>query len=141
MIRTNRNAKLTGAQKGRIIPLYFDHGHSIVDIANIMETTEVTVRKWIRRFTEFDNVDRIKPPGANRRTTREQDHDLVQYLRENPFSTATRAAALHGVSYNIARLRIKESELNCRMAASEIELSDTHRNQRVRFAQYTVAST
>lgn len=32
MIRVNRNSKLTGAQKGRILSLYHDHGHSVAEI-------------------------------------------------------------------------------------------------------------
>lgn len=40
MIHFDRNAKLTEAQKGRIISLYRDHGHSIVEISAMVQTTK-----------------------------------------------------------------------------------------------------
>lgn len=40
MIRVDRNAKLTGAQKGRILSLlYHDHGHFIAQISVLVQTT------------------------------------------------------------------------------------------------------
>lgn len=136
MIRLNRNAKLTGPQKGRILSLHLDQNLPVFDIANIVGATEKTVRKWINRNAVFGNVDRLKPPGRPRKTTPEQDHEIVQYLRDNPFSTATRAAALQNVPYGIAKRRIRESEIKCHTAAMNVELTENHRNARVRFARY-----
>lgn len=56
-----------------ILSRYQNSSYSIVEIpSSIMETTEKTVRKWIKRFAEFDNIVRIKPPGHNRHSTHEQ---------------------------------------------------------------------
>lgn len=41
MIPNNRSAKLTDAQKGRILSLYHDHGHSITEIAALIQTTVI----------------------------------------------------------------------------------------------------
>lgn len=91
---------------------------------------------WINRYDVSGNVDRLKPSGRPRITTPEQDYEIVQYLRENPFSTATRSAALQNVPYGIAKRRIRESEIRCHTAAREIKLTDRHRNERVQFARY-----
>lgn len=97
MIRVDRNAKLTSAKKGRILPLFHDQRHSIVEISAMMQTTEKTVRKWINREALLS----IKPTGPPRITTPKQNEEMVQYLRDNPFSTATRAAALQNVPYTM----------------------------------------
>lgn len=136
MFRNNRNEQLSAAQKGRILSLRFDQGRSISQICALMQTTKNTVRKWINRFMELDNVEKMKPPGRPRITTPEQDQEIVQYLRENTFSTATRAAALHAVPYCTATRRIRKSEIRNRIASNEIELTRRHRNERIRFAQY-----
>lgn len=99
MIRVDRNSKLTGAQKGRILSLYHDRNLSVHDISNNVGATEKIVRKWINRDAAFGNVDRIKPTGRPRIMTPEQDREIIQYLCENQFSTATRAAALQNVPY------------------------------------------
>lgn len=84
----------------------------------------------------FNHVNRFKPTGRPRITTCEQDSEMIEYLRENPFSTATRAAALQNIPYVTATRRINESEIRCRVAASEIKLTQAHRNQRIRFCRY-----
>lgn len=61
---------------------------------------------------------------------------MIQYLRNNPFSTATRAAALQNVPYVTVTRRIKESEIRCHAAARNIKLTPAHRAQRVRFCRY-----
>lgn len=65
----------------------------------------------MNRYAVNRNVDRIKPTGRPRTTTPQQDDGIVQYLRDNPFSTAIRASALQNVPYNIARRRMKESDI------------------------------
>lgn len=50
MFRVDRNAKLTGAQKGRILSLYHDHGHSISEISVLVQAT---VKYKIRRIATF----------------------------------------------------------------------------------------
>lgn len=55
MIHVNRNAKLTDAQKGRILSLFHDNGHSIMEISAMPQTTKNTVRKWINKFAVNDN--------------------------------------------------------------------------------------
>lgn len=136
MNRFNRNAKLTGVQKGRILSLFHDHGHSVEEIAAMLPTTEKTVRKWINRYAVNGNVDRIKPPGRPRITTAQQNQEMAQYLRDNPFSTAIKAAALQNVPYFTATRRIRESGISAHIASREIQLTDQHRRERVRFARY-----
>lgn len=103
---------------------------------NNFEFQEKTVRKWVNRNAVFGNVERIKPTGRPRITTHEQDQEMIQYLRDNPFSTATRAAALQNIPYITATRRIRQSEIRCRVAARDITLTPAQRNERVRFCRY-----
>lgn len=50
MIRVDKNAKLTGAQKGRILSLYHDHGHSIAEISALVPAT-VKILEFIVFYT------------------------------------------------------------------------------------------
>lgn len=94
-----------------------------------------TVQRWVSRFERDGNVQRIFSPGRPRITTNEQNTALAEYLRANPFSYATRAAALENIPYRTAARRIREQGLLNRIAAHETELSPEHKRLRILYCR------
>lgn len=94
------------------------------------------MRKWIGRFEREGNVERKSGPGRPRTTNNDQNTAMIDYLRANPFSTASRAAAMQNVSYRTALRRIHESELDNFTAAHETKLTDEHRRARIQYCHY-----
>lgn len=95
-----------------------------------------TVRKWVTRFQQDGNIQRKFGPGRPRITTNEQNLSMVEYLKENPFSSAVRAAALENVPYSTAVRRIHESGLSNFAAAHETKLTEEHKRQRIIYSHY-----
>lgn len=94
-----------------------------------------TVRKWVDRYQQEGNVQRRFGPGRPRTTTNEQNVELVEYIRANPFSTATRAAALNNVRYRTALRRIHDGGLGNYCAAYEIKLTEQHKQARINYCR------
>jgi 7,8-dihydro-6-hydroxymethylpterin-pyrophosphokinase len=46
-----------------------------------------TVRQWLKRFYETEKMHVAKTSGRRRKTTRDQDLDIVFAANENPFRT------------------------------------------------------
>jgi hypothetical protein len=65
-----------------------------------------------------------------------EDMRLVDFLREHPFTIAIRAKVETDFpgSIRTIRKRIKDSELRNRSAANKIFLSETNKEERLRFA-------
>lgn len=55
----------------------------------------------------------------------------MDYIRANPFSTATRAAAINNVPYKTALRRIQEAGLGNYSAAREIDLTEAQKRARI----------
>lgn len=94
-----------------------------------------TVSKWVDRYEQERNVQRRFGPGRPRITNNQQNVELVEYIKANPFSTATRAAALNNVSYQTALRRIHEGGLGNYSAAREIQLTDAHKRARIEYCR------
>lgn len=90
----------------------------------------------MNQFRDVGHVNRGNSTGRPRITTPQQDREIVEYLKDNPFSTATRSAALQGVPYVTATRRIRESDIRNYAAARETGLTQLHRDARIRFARY-----
>lgn len=93
------------------------------------------MRKWVDRYQQDRNVQRKFGPGRPRTTTNQQNVDLVEYIKANPFSTATRAAALNNVPYQTALRRIHEGGLGNYSAAYEINLTEQHKQARINYCR------
>lgn len=90
-----------------------------------------TVRKWVERYDREGNVQRNFGQGRPRITTHQQNAEIVEYVRANPFSTATRSAALNNVPYQTALRLIHEAGLGNHSAAREIDLTPAHKRARI----------
>lgn len=60
----------------------------------------------------------------------------MEYIKANPFSTATRSAALNNVPYKTALRRIHEAGLGNYSAAREIDLTPQHKRARIIYCRY-----
>lgn len=134
--RPNKAKKLTDTQKGRIISLRKDGHHKLADIARLVDTSIQTVHKWVQKYEQDGNVERKLVPGRPRITTAQQNNAMVEYLKENPFSTAVRASALQNIPYRTALRRIHENGLGNFVAAHETKLTDEHKRARMNYCQY-----
>ncbi|KAL7634884.1 UNVERIFIED_CONTAM: hypothetical protein RMT77_015261 [Armadillidium vulgare] len=60
-----------------------------LQIARQLGTSVQTVRKWIKRHKEDGNLrDRPSPAVKPRKTTRQQDLEIVNSVQTNPFTNA-----------------------------------------------------
>lgn len=91
--------------------------------------------RWLHRAETTNSVKSIKNSGRPRGTTPQEDADIVEYIQNQPFSNAARAARLFGVGRRTASRRIKEAGRKCQRAAKRVKLTEEHRNQRVQFCQ------
>lgn len=134
--RPNKKKYLTDAQKARIVSLRNDGHRKLADIARLADTTISTVRKWIQKYNQDRNIERKRIPGRPRIITSQQNNEMVEYLKKNPFSTAIRAAALQNVPYRTALRRIHENGLGNFVAAHETKLTEAHKTARMNYCRY-----
>lgn len=96
-----------------------------------------TAENWIIRFNETGDIEPRRRSGRPRITTRDQDVDLVGYIKLNPFKSATDARNDSGleISVETVRRRLKENGLNAHIAARAEFLTNLHKNNRTLFAE------
>lgn len=78
--------KLNIQEKGALIGL-FNARVPLPDIAQQMGCHINTVKKWIRRYQDTNDVKRKIGSGGPRKTTRVQDNMLLQAVRAKPLTT------------------------------------------------------
>ncbi|RXG51291.1 hypothetical protein Avbf_18455, partial [Armadillidium vulgare] len=69
----------------RIISL-FESGQNKTEIAKTLEIHIQTVRRWIVRHEKEGNLCDRPKPGGPRKTTYNEDHQIIQETIENPFA-------------------------------------------------------
>lgn len=134
--RPNKKKYLTDAQKARIITLRNDCHLKLADIARLADTSIPSVRKWVQKYNQDQNIERRPIPGRPRITTAQQNDEMAKYLRDNPFSTTVRAAALQNVPYRTALNRIHECGLGNFVAAHDTKLTEAHKTARMNYCRY-----
>jgi hypothetical protein len=78
-----------------------------------------------------------KTSGRRRKTTRDEDLDIVFAANENPFRTRLEIRETSGVDLTLKTIskRLKEKGIYCRVARIKESLSAGHRTPRVYFAE------
>lgn len=99
-----------------------------------------TVLSAKRKITKFEAIVRKQGSGRRNVSTEQEDANLLNFLRENPFETAitAREQVNFPASIYTVRRRIKNSELRNRCAANKIYLTEVNKQQRLEFAQQFV---
>ncbi|XP_011871657.1 PREDICTED: uncharacterized protein LOC105564120 [Vollenhovia emeryi] len=131
-------------ERGRIIEQW-KAGKSEAQIAVNIPCSEKTVRRWIKRFSEGGDHalhDHRKHNHRPRQTTKQQDQEIVDSIRQRPFSTIAEAIRSSGVSMSdsTARRRLHEAGYYCyRLTHRNAQTSNEE--QRVAFALENLMTT
>ena len=81
---SNQHGPLSFIQRAGIVTLYKD-GQSKPEIANKIGTSLPTVRHWIQHY-EKENITNEKRSGRKRKTTSEQDEEIICYADDIKFT-------------------------------------------------------
>lgn len=127
---------LTNEQKAIVYTRLAD-GISIRNIANEVGVSKSTVLLAKKKIRDLGTIVRKAGSGKQKSSTADQDRELVNYLRDHPFHTATKAkeAVNFPASVNTARRRIRASDIKNRCAANKIFLTEANKQRRLEFAQ------
>lgn len=131
--------QLTRFQKV-LIESRLNDGVSIRNVAAELHVSKNTVFLAKKKLTEMGEISRNQGSGRRKVTSQEEDENLLNNLRQNPFNTAIEAKEQSNfpASIKTARRRITNSELRNRCAANKIQLTNENRRARVNFARQFV---
>lgn len=124
------------AHRGQMIGLH-RAGKSIMAISREMGVSAPTVRRWVRRYHEEDNLSTRARSGRPRVTPPETDRRIVELSRGNPMSPATDIVRQLNVDCHVetVRRRLKEAGRLCRTPARKEELTARNIDQRLQFVE------
>jgi len=121
--------------------ILFHSGMTIPEVAEALECDERTVERWITRFNNTLSVTALPRPGGPRKTSRDQDIDIVADIKvrtnNNQFKTAVDILNNSGleVTAQTIRNRLRENGIRNFMAARKERVTAQHKQQRLAFAQ------
>lgn len=123
-------------QKKAIIQVRLHELASIRQIANELGIDKNTVLLAKKKIRDYGTISRNPGSGRRRISNANQDNDLVNILRENPFHTVVRAVQETEFPGSLvtAQRRVRESELKNRCAAKKVWLTIENKEQRLQFA-------
>lgn len=71
-----------------IINYLHEKGRTNVSIAKELNINRETVKRWIDRYNEQQNIDRKIGSGRLRKTTEQDDKIIIQCFKENKYQIA-----------------------------------------------------
>lgn len=124
--------------RGRIVGQW-QMGRSAADIAADIPCSARTVRRWIQRYAQGGDHalhDHRRHNRRPRRTTRQEDEDIIAAVRDRPFGTVEEVIQSTNVqiSDRTVRRRLNEAGYQCYRPAHKIPLTPGHREQRIAYA-------
>ncbi|KAL7648412.1 UNVERIFIED_CONTAM: hypothetical protein RMT77_000318 [Armadillidium vulgare] len=122
--------------RGKIISL-FESGQNKTKIARNLGIQVSTVRRWIVRYEEEGNLCDRPKPGAPRKTTLNEEQQIIQETIRNPFTNSRaikRALQLDASDRTIPR-RLHANGIHHRTPAVKQKQTDAHKTERLRFAR------
>ncbi|KAL7646945.1 UNVERIFIED_CONTAM: hypothetical protein RMT77_002202 [Armadillidium vulgare] len=122
--------------RGKIIAM-FESGQNKTQIARNLGIHVSTVRRWIVRHEEEGNLCDRPKPGGPRKTTLNEDQQIIQETIRNPFTNSRaikRALELEACDRTIRR-RLHENGIHHRTPAVKQKLTEAHKTERLRFAR------
>ncbi|KAI4457002.1 homeodomain-like domain [Holotrichia oblita] len=120
-------------QKTQIVTL-LEEGWSIRALAQRFEVNKSTILRVKRKWQQERDVQRKNGCGRKRVTTPEDDENLIQFLRNNPFESVVTAINRTNFPGHVrtARNRVRQdSEMRNRVAAEKPFLTADNKNQRI----------
>jgi transposase len=127
--------RLTDVDKGKIICLH-DLGWSNSRISRELGYHKSTVAKWVGRWVATGSVVCLKSPGRPRKTTPQQDAQILQTSQNDHFATSRRIkdTLVLDISRKTIIRRLKEAGIFARVAAKKEIIKEYQRAQRLAFA-------
>ena len=108
---------------------------SVQEAAHRANVHRTTVSRWDREFQTGQKLSRKRGSGLKTKVTEEENHNLVSYLKDNPFHSLKRAIRevnYSGSTKTAARI-LKREGLNRRRAAKKRFLTEAHRQARLQW--------
>lgn len=129
------NHLLTEAEKGFAIAK-LQEGWSYQRTADELHCHKTTIFYLKQKWLQHQNLRRAPGAGRPRASTAEQDVNLVQFIRQRPFSTAIQAKAeTHFTASKwTARRRIRQSGVASFAAAKKTRLTEANKIRRMEWA-------
>ncbi|KAL7631854.1 UNVERIFIED_CONTAM: hypothetical protein RMT77_017841 [Armadillidium vulgare] len=113
--------------RGKIIAL-FESGQTKTEIARNLGIQVSTGRRWIVRYEAEGNLYDRPKPGAPRKTTLNEDQQIIQETIRNPFTNgrAIKRALQLDASGRTIRRRLHANGIHHRTPAVKQKLTDAH---------------
>jgi transposase len=127
---------LTTEQKVLIIH-HIQEGWSERNVAERLNIPKSTVHFFKATWQETNSLERRPGSGRPKQSNEEQDNNLVNVIRDQPFKSIVRAKMEINFpgSVRTARRRVREiSDLRCHPAAKKPFLTEANKEQRIGFA-------
>lgn len=93
------------------------------------------MKKWWTRYRQEGNFKTKARSGRPRKTTFEQDDEIMNAVKTNPFLKAAKIARHYQLSTPTITSRFKERGITCHVAAKQTALTEDHRIYRMAFAK------
>lgn len=91
---------------------------------------------WVNRYLATGSLDAFyKNCHRPRITDAHLDHEITEFVRENPFTTVSSLSNDFGISYSTIRRRLNENGLFHYIPAFQSTLTQEQRDRRVEFAE------
>jgi len=108
-----------------------DAGKTVKEVSNSFHISERSVYKLLRKYRGLGTAKNLQVAGRPRKTSREDDEDIVNEHENRPFKTASATARERGLSKDTILRRLKCAGLKSRKAAIAPLLTDINKHKRL----------
>jgi transposase len=132
-----KNGQPIDERERNLILLFHGQNYSDQDIARMIGRDVRTVKNWLQKFHTTGKMHAGKGSGRPRKTTRDQDLDIVIAANADPFRTRLEIKRASRVNLHVKTIskRLKENGIFCRVSRIKESLSAGHRAARMHFSQ------
>lgn len=103
-------------------------------VLELFSLQKTTVQRWVSRYEALGHVETFyKNCHRPRITTAAIDHEIIHYVQQNPFSTASSLANDFDISSNTVRRRLNDGGLFHFIPAYQSQLTQQQKDRRVQF--------
>lgn len=90
---------------------------------------------WWKRHEEVGDLNALPRPGRPHVLNAQQEQDIIERIKEDPFLTAIGFAREYGVDDGVISALFRRHGIKCRTAASELRFTEEHRINRIAFCE------
>ncbi|KAI8423769.1 hypothetical protein MSG28_012791 [Choristoneura fumiferana] len=125
---------LTVTERYRVVFLR-DEGRNISHIADELNLSRNTVKRWLRRFDSEGHVETRERPQRPRIIGDHRQHEMVCAFEQHPFTSTRSFAERYDCSTDTVRIALHRAGITHKKPVPRISLTDQHKADRVRFAR------